>query len=163
MQNTEKVEDDQNTTPEVVVAKSCDLKTNEQPTEDSKQDTVADTNGQTQPKSDENGSNCCQNNKPSPNLSCINVENQENTVNKGQTANENTVNSVQVTNGNTVNNGQAANEVAVNNQTNEQQEKLGPVSDFDMIPLRTTEKKTLDFRHKTYLAPLTTVSLLHNK
>ena len=36
---------------------------------------------------------------------------------------------------------------------------VGAVTDCDLFPLRSCEKKTLDFRNKTYLAPLTTVSL----
>ena len=138
-QNTEQGASDQNMLPEVE-AESCDnpSKTdeNEQPTEAKEENTVAAAGNQQQPKTGENGSSCCRNDEPSPGSAEVNAENQENSV-------------------------QATDENAANKAIGEKQEKLGPVSDFDMIPLRTTEKKTVDFRHKTYLAPLTTVSLVY--
>lgn len=35
---------------------------------------------------------------------------------------------------------------------------IGPILDSDVIAIRTCEKKTIDFKNKLYLAPLTTVS-----
>ncbi len=39
------------------------------------------------------------------------------------------------------------------------QKKLGPVTDEDLIKLRSGEKKKIDWKNKLYLAPLTTVIL----